>query len=110
MRPETVSRSERLPAEVASRVLRRLYFYRVEDAGVKLGLSRSQAYIAARNGIIPTERYGKLLLVPRQRWDRVAKRLLRGPKLRSPRKLRRAKVIAGMPAIKTAKEFADDLK
>ena len=68
MRTETVNCRERVPPEVASRILRLRYFYSIENAGLKLGLSRTQAYVAAREGIIPTERYGKLLLVRRAVW------------------------------------------
>ena len=81
MRTETVNRRERVPPEVASRILRLRYFYSIENAGLKLGLSRTQAYVAAREGIIPTERYGKLLLVRRALWDRKLKQLRRGHKL-----------------------------
>lgn len=81
MRTVPVNR-RKLPPEVASRILRLRYFYSIENAGLKLGLSRSQAYIAARAGIIPTERYGKLLLVRRALWDRKLKQLRRGPRPR----------------------------
>lgn len=36
----------------------------VEQAGRLLGLRRSAAYEAARRGEIPTQRYGRQLLVP----------------------------------------------
>jgi hypothetical protein len=88
MRIGEVNRSERLPPEVVSRLLRWRHFYSIENAGLKIGLSRTQAYVAARAGIIPTERYGKLLLVRRAVWDRKVKQLLRGP--RSRHKLTRA--------------------
>jgi hypothetical protein len=82
MRTETVNHRERVLPEVVSRVLRQRYFYTIENAGLKLGLSRTQAYVAARAGVIPTERYGKLLLVRRAVWDRKVKRLMRGPRSR----------------------------
>jgi hypothetical protein len=82
---EAVNRRDLVPPEVASRILRPRYFYTVGVAGLQVGYSRTQAYRAARAGIIPTERYGKLLLVPKQKWDRKVKRLLRGPKSRRKR-------------------------
>ena len=61
--------SKQLPPEVVSRVLRERTFYSVEVAGRQIGLSRTPAYLAAREGVIPTERYGRRLLVRRMLWD-----------------------------------------
>jgi excisionase family DNA binding protein len=69
IRPETISRK-----------VRQRFYYSVEQAGKLVGLSRTQAYRAAELGTLPTERAGKLLLVPKQAWDTRVKRLLRGPK------------------------------
>jgi hypothetical protein len=66
-----------------SRKVRRRFYYSVPEAGGKVGLRRSQSYLAAAAGQIPTERDGKFLLVPRKPWDREVKRLLRGNALRS---------------------------
>jgi hypothetical protein len=60
-----------------SRVVRRLHFYEVQEAGGQIGLKRSGSYTAAKAGLIPTERHGKFLLVPKRKWDRQVKRLLR---------------------------------
>ena len=43
----------------------------VEDAGRILGLSRGSAYAAARDGTLPTIRFGKRLLVPKAALDRL---------------------------------------
>ena len=45
--------------------------YDVEEAGVKLGIGRNQAYEAAKNGELPTIRIGKRLLVPKVVLDRM---------------------------------------
>jgi excisionase family DNA binding protein len=45
--------------------------YEVEEAGVKLGIARNQAYEAAKNGEFPTIRIGKRLLVPKAVLDRM---------------------------------------
>jgi excisionase family DNA binding protein len=45
--------------------------YDVEETGVKLGISRTQAYEAAKNGELPTIRIGKRLLVPKAALDRM---------------------------------------
>jgi hypothetical protein len=63
--------------ESISREVRRRFYYTVPDAGRKVGLKRSQSYLAAEQGQIPTLRDGKFLLVPRKIWDREVKRLLR---------------------------------
>jgi hypothetical protein len=65
-------------AETISRKVRQRFFYKVEEAGALIGLGRSQSYRAAELGQIPIERAGKLLLVPRQAWDRKVKRLMGG--------------------------------
>lgn len=78
-----------LPAEVVSRVLREQTFYRVPVAGALIGLARTPAYQAAADGTIPTERFGKRLLVRRALWDETVKRLYeaaRGPKRRGAAK------------------------
>ena len=41
----------------------------VEEAGRRLGISRSLAYAAARDGRLPTVRFGRRLLVPIQKLD-----------------------------------------
>ena len=69
-------------AETMSRKLRQLNYYTVPDAGSQVWLKRTQSYEAAEAGVIPTERHGKLLLVPRKPWDRKVKRLLRVPQSR----------------------------
>jgi excisionase family DNA binding protein len=68
-----------------SRKIRRRHFYSVEQAGKQVGQSRAEAYRAAARGEIPTERDGRLLLVPKARWDRIRERILRGP-LPKPRR------------------------
>jgi hypothetical protein len=73
--------ARRLNAQALSRSLRRRYFYSIENAGLRAGLTRTQSYEAARTGIIPTERYGRRLLVRRRIWDQKVRRLLRGSKL-----------------------------
>jgi hypothetical protein len=62
--------------DTISRKIRRLRYYTVPDAGRKVGMGRSQAYRAAAAGLMPVERSGKFMLVPRQRWDRKVKQLL----------------------------------
>jgi hypothetical protein len=78
MRFGVVLPRERWPAEVQSLPLRRKYFYKVEQAGAQVRLSRTQAYRAADAGAIPTERYGRLLLVRKTVWDAEVRRLKRG--------------------------------
>jgi len=41
----------------------------VEEAAVILRISRGSAYVAARNGDLPTIKIGKRLLVPRARLE-----------------------------------------
>jgi excisionase family DNA binding protein len=43
----------------------------VVEAGRKLGLSRMTAYVAAKNGQIPTIRIGRRILVPRAALERL---------------------------------------
>jgi len=62
--------------ESISRKVRQRFYYSVPVAGAKIELGRSQSYRAAADGLIPTIRKGKFLLVPRKRWDRTVKRLL----------------------------------
>jgi hypothetical protein len=78
MRLAAVLPREKWPAEVSSVPLRRRYFYSVEDAGAKLGMSRTTAYRAMNAGAIPTERYGRFLLVRKSVWDAEVRRLKRG--------------------------------
>lgn len=85
-------------AEVISRAIRDKFFYTVEAAGSRIGLSRAQAYRAVALKQIPAERHGKFLLVPRKRWDAEVKRLLRGPRA----KTRRRKSAAIEPTATTA--------
>ena len=59
-----------------SRKVRDKFYYSIPAAGAQVGLKRTQSYEAAEEGVIPTERYGKLLLVPKQHWDKQVKRLL----------------------------------
>jgi hypothetical protein len=61
--------------ETMSRKIRHRSYYSVPDAGRKVGMGRSQSYRAAAAGLMPLERAGKFLLVPRQRWDRKVKQL-----------------------------------
>jgi hypothetical protein len=61
--------------ETMSRAIRRRLYYSVPGAGAKIGLGRSQSYRAAEAGLIPVERDGKFVLVPKQVWDRKIKRL-----------------------------------
>ena len=61
--------------ESMSRKVRQRFYYSVPKAGRQVGLGRSQSYRAAEAGVIPVERDGKIMLVPKQRWDRKVKRL-----------------------------------
>ncbi len=67
----------------ATKRLRKQFFYTVPAAGKKIGLGRSSSYKAARNGVIPAKREGKLLLVPKGPWDRKLKELHREAKTES---------------------------
>jgi hypothetical protein len=58
-----------------SRKLRRRFYYSVPTAGGQVGLKRSQSYAAAEEGLIPTVRHGKFLLVRKDRWDARRKQL-----------------------------------
>jgi hypothetical protein len=78
VRAGAAAQNERLPLEVVSLLLRRRTFYMVEIAGAQIGLSRTQSYVAAAEGLIPTERYGRLRLVRRTVWDAKVKELRRG--------------------------------
>lgn len=68
-----------------SRKLRDRLYYSIPVAGAQVGHSRSESYRAANRGDIPTERDGKLRLVPRTRWDAEVKRLLWGARAKSRR-------------------------
>jgi len=61
--------------DTMSRKIRQLHYYTVPQAGAQAGLARTQSYLAAENGLIPVERDGKLMLVPKAVWDRKLKRL-----------------------------------
>jgi hypothetical protein len=52
-----------------SRRLRKRFYYMIPVAGAQVGWSRSESYRAARRGDIPTEKFGRLKLVPREQWD-----------------------------------------
>ncbi|MGY3496682.1 hypothetical protein [Bradyrhizobium sp. USDA 4502] len=70
-----------MPTKVVSRLIRQKFFYRIEDAGAHIGLSRAQSYRAAtETKQIPVEKHGRFLLVPKRKWDAEVKRLLRGPR------------------------------
>lgn len=45
--------------------------YDVPEAGAMIGLGRNAAYAAAARGDIPTLRFGKLLKVPKAKWDKM---------------------------------------
>lgn len=45
--------------------------YEVPEAGAMIGLSRNGSYEAAARGEIPTFRIGRLLKVPKAKWDRI---------------------------------------
>jgi hypothetical protein len=47
--------------------------YTVPFAGRMVGLPPSSSYEAAKRGEIPTMRFGKLLRVPKAKWDRMAR-------------------------------------
>ncbi len=64
--------------QAVSRETRRRFYYSIPVAGALIGLKRTQSYSAVEQGLIPTEKHGrKLLLVPKGLWDRQVKRLLR---------------------------------
>jgi hypothetical protein len=58
---------------------RRRFFYSVEDAGARIGWSRSEAYRAVKRGDIPAEKMegSNVLVVPKKDWDRRVKKLLK---------------------------------
>ena len=56
--------------------VRKRHYYSVERAGALVGWTRAMAYIAARRGDMPIVRDGRLMLVPRAKWDRQVERLL----------------------------------
>jgi hypothetical protein len=63
-----------------SRKLREQFYYRVPVAGAQVGWSRSESYRAAERGDLPVEQLegSRLLGVPRKKWDRQVRQLLRG--------------------------------
>ena len=82
------------PLVTMSRLLRLRSYYTVPQAGAQIGLGRTGSYDAAEAGLIPVERAGaggKLMLVPRNKWDRQVKRLLlraaKPPRSTAPRNL-----------------------
>jgi hypothetical protein len=77
-KPEAKRRPEVRRPEVISRKVRRLFFYTIPEAGRMVRLKRSQSYRAVELGQMPAERHGKFLLVPKEPWDREAKRLMQG--------------------------------
>ncbi len=66
--------------------MRKRHFYSVPQAGGQVGYSRPGSYRAVELGVIPVEKDGRLLLVPRAKWDRIAKQILSG-KLPMPPKV-----------------------
>jgi hypothetical protein len=66
-----------------SRKLRKRFYYTIPEAGAQVAFSRAEAYRAADRGDIPTEKDGRLRLVPRKRWDRLRKQILRGSLLKT---------------------------
>jgi hypothetical protein len=61
------------------RHIRQRFYYSIPGAGAMIGWSRSESYLAAKRGDIPVEKDGWLSLVPRAKWDRIVKRMLREP-------------------------------
>ncbi len=59
-----------MPRKLITPLLRARDYYKVEVAGSLVNWKRSESYRRAESGDIPTERHGKLLLVPRAKWDR----------------------------------------
>jgi hypothetical protein len=57
------------PSKRRKRNRRGPFAYTVPQAGAMIGLSRNGSYLAAAAGDIPTERAGRLLYVPKARWD-----------------------------------------
>jgi hypothetical protein len=76
MLSEIIAEDRMRRLESISRKVRQRFYYSVPAAGAKIELGRSQSYRAAEDGLIPTVRKGKFLLVPRKPWDRTVKRLL----------------------------------
>jgi hypothetical protein len=72
--------------------IRNRHFYLVPQAGGQVGWSRAGSYRAKDDGIIPVEKVGRFLLVPRKRWDRIRKQILSGkfpkPEAANPPKAR----------------------
>jgi hypothetical protein len=65
-------------SEIVSRKLRQRNFYTVPGAGAQIGLGRSSSYRQAEpGGVIPAERHGKFLLVRKERWNRIRRRMLK---------------------------------
>jgi hypothetical protein len=76
--------------------LRWLYYYPVAVAGAQVNLCRSDAYRAVRDGSIPVIRHGKLLMVPKEKWDPIAKQLR--AQMRAAEKLRAAQLKRAEPS------------
>ncbi|WP_375764553.1 hypothetical protein ACE10X_21320 [Bradyrhizobium sp. Pha-3] len=62
----------RLPEE-----LRQRHYYTVDVAGAMIGWSRASSFRRAHAGDFPLVRDGRFLLVPKQKWDRIVRRIMR---------------------------------
>lgn len=62
MKPKPIAHEEAEPQDLT---------YTVPVAGAMVGLIPSTSYGAAKRGEIPTMRFGKLLRVPKAKWDRM---------------------------------------
>jgi hypothetical protein len=47
------------------------FVYSAPEAGAMVGLTRNASYEAVKRGDIPTIRFGKLLKVPKAKWDKI---------------------------------------
>jgi hypothetical protein len=61
-----------------SRKLRQRFYYSITAAGAQVGWSPAESYRAVHRGDIPVEKNGRFMVVPSKKWDRIAKRMLRG--------------------------------
>jgi hypothetical protein len=85
-----------------SRKHRRKLYYLVEVAGAQVNWSRAESYRRAHAGDIPVERDGKLMLVPREKWDPIVRHLrqrLRAASAGGPSRPRKARAKAEEPAV-----------
>jgi hypothetical protein len=55
------------------RQLRAKVYYAVPEAGRRVGWSKSESYRQVELGTLPIVRHGKLMLVPKRKWDRMVK-------------------------------------